>query len=41
MKLKKEEQKKQFEMVKLKVKEVKKNRKKPLFKMLEESFDKV
>lgn len=41
MKLKKEEQKKQFEMVKLKVKEVKKNRKKPLYKMLEESFEKV
>ena len=40
MKQKKEEQRKQFEEVKLKVKQVK-NNKKPLFKMLEESFDKV
>ena len=40
MKQKKEEQRKQFEEVKLKVKQVK-NHKKPLFKMLEESFDKV
>ena len=39
MKLKKEEQKKQFEAVRLKVKQVK-NHKKPLFKMLEESFEK-
>ena len=38
MKVKKEEQKKQFEAVKLKVKQVKRN-KKPLYKLLEESFE--
>ena len=41
MKLKKEEQKKQFELVKKKVREVKKGKKKPLYRMLEESFDQV
>jgi len=39
LKVKKEEQKKQFEAVRLKVKQVK-NHKKPLYKMLEESFEK-
>ena len=39
LKIKKEEQKKQFEAVRLKVKQVK-NHKKPLYKMLEESFEK-
>lgn len=40
MKQKKEEQKKQFEEVRLKVKQAKMN-KKPLYKMIEESFEKV